>query len=52
MIKRSRATNRLLVILLLVAVLILRYQSLSDSQKRFLHNLLRQLPYLPARYMV
>ncbi|MBN1313829.1 MAG: hypothetical protein JXA42_00100 [Anaerolineales bacterium] len=28
------------------------YVGLSDSKKRFLQNLLRQLPYLPARYAV
>jgi hypothetical protein len=28
------------------------YSGLPDSKKRFVQNVIRQLPYLPARYAV
>ncbi len=39
-------------LLLLLVVLAWIYQNLSEAQKRFVHNILRQAPYLPARYAV
>ncbi|HOT90999.1 MAG TPA: hypothetical protein PLJ78_03115 [Anaerolineae bacterium] len=39
-------------LLLLLVGLALVYQNLSEAQKRFIQNILRQVPYLPARYAV
>jgi len=39
-------------LLLLIVILLVGYSSLSESKKRFIVNMLRQLPYLPARYLV
>lgn len=52
--KKTLTTGQIVfVLLLLLAVtLLIGYQRLSDSQKRFVQNLVRQLPYLPARYAV
>ncbi len=38
--------------LLLLIVSWIVYQQLSDAQKHFVVNTLKQLPYLPARYAV
>ena len=47
--KRRKSGN---LLFLLVIVAALWYTQLDDSRKRFYQNLLRQLPFLPARYMV
>lgn len=39
-------------LLLLLVGLALVYQNLSEAQKRFVQNILRQAPYMPARYAV
>lgn len=39
-------------LLLLLIGLALVYQNLSEAQKRFVQNILRQAPYMPARYAV
>jgi CHASE3 domain sensor protein len=49
--KRKQRRFRLLVLLLLIA-LALVYQNLNEAQKHFVQNILRQAPYLPARYAV
>ncbi|MEJ5308697.1 MAG: hypothetical protein WHX52_02915 [Anaerolineae bacterium] len=49
--KRRRGHLALWILLLLVG-LALVYQNLSEPQKRFVQNILRQAPYLPARYAV
>ncbi|MGC9396001.1 MAG: hypothetical protein ACP5J4_14245 [Anaerolineae bacterium] len=49
--KQKQRRFRLLVLLLLIG-LALVYQNLSEAQKRFVQNILRQAPYLPARYAV
>jgi hypothetical protein len=49
---KRRRSNSWLLVLLLLAGLALVYQNLSEAQKRFVQNILRQAPYLPARYAV
>jgi len=49
--QRRQRRFRLLVLLLLIG-LALVYQNLSEAQKRFVQNILKQAPYLPARYAV
>ncbi len=39
-------------LLLFLVGLVLVYRNLSEAQKRFVQNILRQVPYLPARYAV
>ena len=39
-------------LLALVAGLVIWYLGLDKSHKRFVQNLVRQIPYLPARYAV
>ena len=52
----SSSIRNPLVTLLVLALLILGvtwwYRNLSPRQKQFVHNLLKQVPDLPARYMV
>jgi len=52
--RKSLTTGQIVLglLLLLAVALFVGYQRLSDSQKRFVQNLARQLPYLPARYAV
>jgi hypothetical protein len=38
--------------LILAIILVVLYARLSDSHKRTIRHLLRQVPYLPARYCV
>lgn len=52
MCARSNRKPHLLFFLLLLIVLWVVYQQLSDAQKRLVANTLKQLPYLPARYAV
>ena len=37
---------------ILALLLFIGYQQLTESQKRFVHELLRQVPYLLPRYFV
>ncbi len=45
-----KKTCRLFFLLVLIGAI--WYSQLDESQKRFVQNLVRQVPYLPARYMV
>lgn len=48
-----RATKILLIVIGVLAILgVVGYQRLDDSQKRFVQELARQVPYLIPRYYV
>ena len=47
-----RASKKFLLVLILVVAAVAWYRRLSEPQKRFAQNLVRQIPYLPARYAV
>jgi len=48
----SKAVRTFLVIGILAALIFVSYQQLSESQKRFVQELVRQSPYLIPRYYV
>ena len=49
---RSHRMPSWMFFLMLLVVLWVVYQQLSDARKHFVVNTLKQLPYLPARYAV
>lgn len=46
---RKRPWKKILVVVLL-GLAVYRYTQLDESKKRFIKHLLKQVPYLPARY--
>ena len=51
--KRRRRRKGIFFLSFLVAMgLVLWYLQLDESRKRFIQNIVRQLPYLPGRYSV
>jgi hypothetical protein len=48
----KRKKSRFFWLLLLLAGVTVWYLQLDERQKRFVQNIVRQIPYLPARYSV